>query len=270
MERKAIEKTCPHCGELFDTTDKRRRFCSKGCSAAYHNRIKYKENIRKRIRICECCGKVFLMRPPSGKAASGYVNEGLYCSRHCRWYVFKEQHGKKVKKKCRVYFYKCASCGALFTTRRKGKSVCSIGCMHFIRNKERHSVFDAVCSECGVVFTVEYGDKRRLFCSQECLARHHHRIAKAKRRAVERGADAERVNPIKVFMRDGWRCQICGKKLDQKNRGTHKDNAPELDHIIPLAEGGEHSYKNTQCACRKCNASKGADGYGQQLLLFGM
>jgi 5-methylcytosine-specific restriction endonuclease McrA len=35
-----------------------------------------------------------------------------------------------------------------------------------------------------------------------------------------------------------------------------------------LSVGGEHSYLNTQCACRQCNQEKGNRG-GGQLRLFG-
>lgn len=66
----------------------------------------------------------------------------------------------------------------------------------------------------------------------------------------------ENVNPIKVFERDKWKCQICGVKTPRKLRGTLDDRAPELDHVMPLSLGGAHSYMNTQCACRKCNAEK--------------
>jgi 5-methylcytosine-specific restriction endonuclease McrA len=31
-----------------------------------------------------------------------------------------------------------------------------------------------------------------------------------------------------------------------------------LDHIVPLARGGEHSYANTQPAHPTCNRRKGA------------
>lgn len=53
-----------------------------------------------------------------------------------------------------------------------------------------------------------------------------------------------------------------------ENGGVGKDNAPELDHIVSLAEGGEHSMRNTQCLCRKCNQEKGVTTKGQ-LRLFG-
>ena len=36
-----------------------------------------------------------------------------------------------------------------------------------------------------------------------------------------------------------------------------------LDHIVPLAAGGAHSYANVQCAHFICNSVKGAGGIGQ-------
>ena len=71
-----------------------------------------------------------------------------------------------------------------------------------------------------------------------------------------KAASVENVDPIKVFERDKWKCQICGVKTPRKLRGTINDRAPELDHIMPLSRGGAHSYMNTQCLCRKCNAAK--------------
>ena len=80
-------------------------------------------------------------------------------------------------------------------------------------------------------------------------------------------ATTERVDPYVVFRRDKWRCQLCKGKAPEAKRGTYDDDAPELDHIITLSEGGEHSYRNTQCACRKCNGEKSGRSMGQLLLL---
>ncbi|MCA0032740.1 HNH endonuclease [Mesorhizobium sp. B263B2A] len=81
-----------------------------------------------------------------------------------------------------------------------------------------------------------------------------------------RGVTVETVNPIAVFDRDKWRCQLCGVKTPRKLRGKNQPTSPELDHILPLAVGGEHSYRNTQCACRSCNLAKSSKPLGQTRL----
>ncbi len=64
-------------------------------------------------------------------------------------------------------------------------------------------------------------------------------------------------------------CAICGKEISGRLKYcSERDDAPELDHIIPWAQSGEHSYRNTQCTCRKCNEAKGAALQGQ-LRMFG-
>ncbi|CAN7187248.1 HNH endonuclease [Acidovorax sp. LjRoot117] len=83
----------------------------------------------------------------------------------------------------------------------------------------------------------------------------------------ERTQSVEAVNPIKVFDRDKWRCQLCNRKTPKAKRGSYDDDAPELDHIVPLSKGGAHSYLNTQCACRACNSKKSDRPLGQMLLI---
>jgi 5-methylcytosine-specific restriction endonuclease McrA len=69
------------------------------------------------------------------------------------------------------------------------------------------------------------------------------------------------VDPLVVFMVQQWMCQECGRETPSHLRGTYDELAPELDHIMPLAAGGEHSYANVQTLCRRCNALKGASYY---------
>ncbi|MFH5773580.1 HNH endonuclease [Paracoccus sp. NGMCC 1.201697] len=84
---------------------------------------------------------------------------------------------------------------------------------------------------------------------------------------MERGAvDGELVDATRVFERDGYRCGICGRKTLPSKRGSTHERAPELDHIIAIALGGEHRYSNVQCACRSCNGKKGAASLGQMHL----
>lgn len=118
------------------------------------------------------------------------------------------------------------------------------------------------------VFTIKMG-RHQVYCDS-CTKKkkqHNARIDKARRRAIERGVYAERINPMYVFERDKWVCHICKKKTNKFFRGTDKSKAPELDHIISLADGGTHTYKNVACSCRKCNGLKGRNSYGQ-LFIF--
>lgn len=88
-------------------------------------------------------------------------------------------------------------------------------------------------------------------------------------KARKRNAKIESVDPIKVFERDKWKCKCCGVKTKPVDRGTFKPRAPELDHIVPLSVGGEHSYRNTQLLCRTCNIKKHNNSANDQMLLFG-
>jgi 5-methylcytosine-specific restriction endonuclease McrA len=89
------------------------------------------------------------------------------------------------------------------------------------------------------------------------------RVSTSIRRARQRGANSERFDPMDVLNRDGWICQLCGIKTLKSQRGKSSSRAPVVDHIIPLALGGEHTRRNVQCACYKCNAAKGAKAQGQ-------
>lgn len=124
------------------------------------------------------------------------------------------------------------------------------------------------CSECGVVFTRGLFDKRRLYCSSSCKNKNIRRRQEQKRRARMRGVDAETVKALEVFDRDGWRCQLCNRRTPKRLQGKMHPRAPQLDHIVPLAVGGPHNYRNTQCSCMECNRAKGTKLLGQ-LRLFG-
>lgn len=75
-----------------------------------------------------------------------------------------------------------------------------------------------------------------------------------------------------IFKRDGWRCQLCGRKVKRVSRrststGRLHPRTASLDHIVPLRRGGPHEEANCQCACLSCNVRKNARLVGQ-LRLF--
>lgn len=89
-----------------------------------------------------------------------------------------------------------------------------------------------------------------------------------RRRARKLAAYVEDIDPDYVLKRDGYRCQICGKRLAIAERVPHP-KAPTIDHIIPLAQGGTHEYSNVQAAHFMCNAMKGDRAASDQLILVG-
>jgi 5-methylcytosine-specific restriction endonuclease McrA len=172
---------------------------------------------------------------------------------------------KRVPLQCRP----CIVCGCEFSSSQPRAVVCGSKCSEIRAERLRspHRLKPMQCRECNTIFVPKYGNKRRTFCCQACGDKHSRRISKAKRKAKQRGLSSEAVNPLLVFERDGWRCQLCWCSTPRRLRGKMVDRAPELDHIIPLAIGGEHSYRNTQCACRACNIAKGARPLGQMRLI---
>jgi len=62
--------------------------------------------------------------------------------------------------------------------------------------------------------------------------------------------DYKRVR-LQVLARDGYVCYYCGQ------------DATTVDHVIPIAKGGDPiSHDNMVAACRRCNSSKGSRSEG--------
>jgi 5-methylcytosine-specific restriction endonuclease McrA len=77
-----------------------------------------------------------------------------------------------------------------------------------------------------------------------------------KRRALQKNIAAEQINPIDVFERDRWICGICGMPINRLVKYPQPDS-PSIDHIVPIALGGSHTFDNVQAAHLYCNISKG-------------
>lgn len=153
-------------------------------------------------------------------------------------YYCNECRKEKFKNKtngmfCKIYYIKCSDCDALVVSNGRYKTIKCYKCYRKIWLKKQRDL----------------NHKRRLLISRQYI---------------------EYVDIEVLFARDKSRCQICKQKLNLKRQIPHA-LAATIDHTIPLYQDGEHSYKNTQLACFRCNSKKGSrtlDG-GEQLLLFG-
>lgn len=172
----------------------------------------------KRKATCKKCGTVFRPKNP---------RHWQYCSRECSyadistWYVAPTAEYRSIRYS-KVDFKPCQVCGKTFTEVERGAQTC-LGC----RGKlGAHNV------------------------ARRSLRKHHIR------RAKNAGVAYENLDPLVVFERANWVCQICGGRTPPEKRGTYDDDAPELDHIIPMSIGGPHMLFNVQCTCKKCNREK--------------
>lgn len=202
--------------------------------------------------VCRNCGKEF--KPKKRKHSK-------YCSRGCS-FAWRQVHGFPERRKSPKALPSCEVCGN--SCSRQGKRWCSKECsMRAARDSSREysmrkkEVLPKVCKECGAAFIAEYGDKRRSFCSSRCARLCGRRIARFTRSARERGNGGEKVDPVEICQRDKWTCYLCGKATPRNRRGTTELDAPEVDHVVPLAKGGAHAKHNLRCCCRACNLAKG-------------
>lgn len=253
------EVTPPRCGNM----PKRCRSCTKRHDRRRRAKVYYKVD-----HVCRGCGATF--RPKKSDRTS-------YCSKTCKG--ADRTRNRTTWPFSSVHFTNCRQCSGDFAARTSAR-YCSDPC----RDQGNRSAYELAkaaiiperlpiaCPCCHAEFVPQRGRK---FCSMKCSRLVSRRVRrkrvggnKHRHRARKYGVTYEPVDPIRVMERDGWRCQECRRSTPKSLRGTFQPRAPEMDHIIPISKGGPHTYLNTRCLCRECNAAK-SDQVGGQLLLFG-
>lgn len=75
------------------------------------------------------------------------------------------------------------------------------------------------------------------------------------RRALRREVRVESFSSREVFERDGWVCGLCSEPIPRDVLWPDL-RSPSIDHVVPIARGGEHSLANVQAAHLSCNSRK--------------
>lgn len=226
---------------------------------------------QKRWVHCHWCGTVVEKRKAgplrkwcddSCRLASHRFNNPEYVARQKRLAQARIEASRPPRPRCvscgdelRVIREKAKFCGksecrhAFYLERKKSAPTCSI------KNCDSHVMAKGLC---GPHYSRAWGKKNpdRI------------RLMKERRRARKYEAFVEDVDRMAVFNRDRWVCHICGGKI-AKSAVFPDPSSPSVDHLIPLAQGGEHRMANVAAAHLGCNNAKGQYGGGEQLMLIG-
>jgi 5-methylcytosine-specific restriction endonuclease McrA len=170
----------------------------------------------------------------------------------------------------------CPYCGVLMESARR-KQCGQPDCQRAFENERQRRFFATWKAANGTPYTSRYKEQRTQIHRKYVVRVGHWRkryplraLAEDKRRKkrliIPEGAES--FTHEEIFERDGWRCGHCRNAID-KTLSYPQPQSASLDHIVPLAEGGEHTRANVRASHLYCNVSRGHRGGGEQLVLIG-
>ncbi len=242
-------RACEYCQTVFTPQRNDGRFCSDLCVQRNHKSVPL-------VRCCVTCGADITSAAPRVK----------YCPT-CKSVRVREHYDRcNERDRQRTAARKrlsCSVCGQPFPDGPRRAMACSSACSEWSRRfpgvpRDR----SRTCPVCGLAFIGTTMATK--YCSTDCMWA----VNKGQRRARMVGAKCEPISRVAIFERDGWRCGLCGKRINKRLKSPHPLSA-SLDHIVPLSQGGDHVRTNVQASHLRCNLSKNDRGGGEQLLLIG-
>ena len=228
-----------------------RVFCSVPCRNRYIGTRNYPPSHARKGRTCEACG---------GTYDATYAEQRT-CSRRCGA-IINSGPRRVIWPSTRIYFGQCPTCSTWFSTRDPRKTYCTGLCWD--RAKRRKAAHPCIkCGKGSLLGARTLCDN----CRQQIRAERRYKDKKRRRALIKGATEVERISLSEIAVRDRGVCGLCGKRVAMTKSAPHP-KAPSLDHIVPLAEGGQHVKANVQLAHLGCNVRK-RDGGQQQLALIG-
>lgn len=128
-----------------------------------------------------------------------------------------------------------------------------------ISKQEKREQKKHPCPVCGRLTT------RRKFCSNECYRKTTNYLRGSRDRLNKANIIDRDITLERLYKKEWGVCYLCGDSCDWEDitinrRGVYiaGDLYPSIDHVIPLAKGGLHSWDNVRLAHRRCNWEKSA------------
>ena len=148
-----------------------------------------------------------------------------YCTHDCYLdmrYGINRAKGHRVRKiiACKLTIVNCLDCNGLMV-RRNGSHI--------------------RCTHCAYLKQIERANQRM----------HEIRIPHMK--------SGDKISRKELYAKDGGRCYICHRMTVLHNKGKKRNKRlATIDHVIPVAHGGSHTWGNVRNCCWECNIRKGS------------
>jgi HNH endonuclease len=194
------------------------------------------------------------------------------CGRACGWTLrraARKREPQPTYPATRVYFRSCRQCESLFVSGHPQRSVCSDSCRaarrvdSWAQDTRRPPVNYIRQCGCGAALP---RDRRKCDACVEATYRDGKRRRRHRDRARRRSVRSEPYTLAAIAERDSWSCGLCTRPVDMALR-VPDPQAPTIDHVLPLAKGGDDMSTNVQLAHFLCNSRKGAGDTGRLALI---
>lgn len=281
---------CKGCHALFTPRRRDQLYCSRACrerakfkrmqddSARHDRRLQLGRASRRRSgagyaaeyvdgkRICPDCQRPYQPTPGT-----------RLCPECSAWKAELARIGRKTSVAIEVR--RCPVCGELFVVRASssrrtcGRPECELAAervrtrtsgahAHLYNEAGTHKK----CVDCGEWYEPYVGCALRCRLCAAQQAKEYKNARKRQKEYGERGGSP--VLYSYIMKRDGWRCYLCGGRIDPRLSYPHQMSG-SLDHVIPFSLGGTYTRENIRAAHLDCNRKKHTKAMNEQIMLVG-
>lgn len=222
------ECACLACGRAFWLPKSEvgvRTTCGAACRLELGKRA-------REARITECAHCKVRFTPRKTQIAAG---QGRFCSSRCATVHIGQLWSSEARKTANAKIKEAIAAGRLVPKKGVDHPQWTGGSMEtYRRRKESGKNAEQL---------------KRYRAQNPDWARERAAVRRAAKRAGESVVRLPRNTIPKIGELQRWKCAVCKVDIRKKYH---------VDHVVPLAKGGEHSPSNLQLLCPSCNCRKSA------------